>query len=298
MPQPKSGQGPVVFLSDLHTRLARLGNSIRDVLAQGVSLTKEEARQLEALSAALPEKNKKDDELNATVRERIVPALLSAHTDSKQRAFLSVAWQNEPSGPLKYVGEFQAFRDQLLRLGGEAAARSQGIGQCCICGQSNVPVLGNLQVPNFKFYTLDKPGSISGGFEENKAWRNFPVCRECCAQVDFSGEWVKKELAFRFYGFNYLLLPTPVQPNPTQALHSLRRLIDAKVDNTLRHKLTDAEDELFAVIAEEESNRLQVDLLFYQPDPQSFRPALYISGLLPTRFRELFKAKDAVDAHP
>src|SRR5205823_3626677 len=47
-----------------------------------------------------------------------------------------------------------------------------------------------------------------------------------------------------------------------------------------------------------EKNLLQVDLLFYQPDPQSFRPALYVSGLLPTRFRTLFDAKDRVDSHP
>jgi len=55
------------------------------------------------------------------------------------------------------------------------------------------------------------------------------------------------------------------------------------VDRKASKRLTEAEDELFEVVAEE-NNRLQLDLLFYQPDPQSFRPVLYVSGLLPSRF--------------
>jgi hypothetical protein len=43
---------------------------------------------------------------------------------------------------------------------------------------------------------------------------------------------------------------------------------------------------------------LQVDLLFYEPDPNYFRPALYVSGLLPSHFQKLFKAKERVDKHP
>lgn len=296
MPQPNAEKGPNGFLADLHTRIARLGNSVRDALAQGEKLPAIEIRELEVISAAVPDKNGKGESRGAELRSCIIEALQEAHPDPKQRAFISIAWR-KADGNLKYVGGFEAFRQQLLRAGSEAASRSQGIGQCSICGRSGVPVLGNLQVPNFKFYTLDKRGSISGGFDENKAWRNFPVCRECCAEVDFAGEWVKKELSFKYYGFSYLLLPSPVQPAKTRSFEMLRKLIDAKVDNRRGPKLTDAEDELLAVIAEEENNRLQVDLLFYQPDPQSFRPALYVSGLLPTRFCELFKAKEAVDHH-
>jgi hypothetical protein len=97
--------------------------------------------------------------------------------------------------------------------------------------------------------------------------------------VDFSGERVKKELNFKFYSFKYLLLPSPVQAAPTEAFKIFHRLVDAKIDTHTSKRFTDAERELFYLISLE-NNLLQVDLLFYQPDPQSFRPALYVSGLL------------------
>jgi CRISPR-associated protein Csh1 len=297
LPQPKPGKGPDVFLADLHTRLARLGNSIRDALERGENISATEIHELEKLSNALPDKSRSDDAVGA-VRQPIIGALQAAHPDPKQRAFLSVAWRSS-DGSLKYVGDYEAFRQQVLRAGGETqsvAETNLPRGQCCICGASAISVFGEVQVPNFKFYTLDKPGSVSGGFDRDAAWRNFPVCADCRTRLDFSGERVKRELAFKFYGFSYVVLPSAVKPASTQAFEFLRHLTHAKVDNTFSHRLKIAEDDIFAVIAAED-NRLQVDLLFYQPDPQSFRPALYISGLLPSRFQELLRTKEAVDAH-
>ena len=90
----------------------------------------------------------------------------------------------------------------------------KGTGECSICGVENTEVSGLLQIPQFKFYTLDKPGSVSGGFDPTMAWRNFPACRECAEKIDFAGERVKKELAFDYYGFKYLFLPSTVQASP------------------------------------------------------------------------------------
>jgi len=84
---------------------------------------------------------------------------------------------------------------------------------------------------------------------------------------------------------------------PTQAFEFLKRLVNARVEARAQKHLTDAEDELFYVISEEK-NLLQLDLLFYKPDPKFFRPVLHVSGLLPSRFRQLFDAKDKVDQHP
>jgi len=297
MPQPKPGKAEEVFIADLHTRIARLGNSIRDALECGEALAEEEVSELQTLSRALPSKSKSDDGPNTALRDPIIAELRSAHPDPKQRAFLSVAWRS-PNGSLKYVGDFEAFRQQVLRVGGDGDedAEGSGIGQCSICGASSVIVSGEVQVPSFKFYTLDKPGSVSGGFNRTTAWRNFPVCSACRSHLDFSGERVKGELAFKFYGFSYVVLPSTIKPGGTQAFEFLRHLTDAKVDNTFAQRLTIAEEDIFEEITKED-NRMQVDLLFYQPDPQSFRPALYISGLLPSRFKQLFDAKALVDKH-
>jgi CRISPR-associated protein Csh1 len=75
------------------------------------------------------------------------------------------------------------------------------------------------------------------------------------------------------------------------------RLCQARVNRTAAARLTDAEDELLWVVAQER-NVVQLDLLFFDPRGRSFRPALYVSGLLPSHFRALFQARDRVDAHP
>src|SRR5207249_4365163 len=121
----------------------------------------------------------------------------------------------------------------------------QGIGQCSVCGKANTEVSGLLQIQQFKLYTLDKPGSVSGGFDPSGAWRNFPACRECSDKVDFAGERVKKELRFDYYsGLKYLLLPSPVQPAQTRAYEFLDRLVAARLSRSAKSRLTAAEDEL------------------------------------------------------
>ncbi len=300
-----SGSFDANFEDALRKKLARLGKSTDDARMKIKTIPDWEKEALDASVRFLQyAANPSNTRLPGATWSRVVAAIKERHQpDSKEAAILSVGWLDD-SG-IKNVGDFASFQNAITQSAEGAASQKKGIdgevkgvGQCSICGVQNVEVSGLLQVPNFKVYTLDKPGSVSGGFDTSAAWKNFPACRACCERVDFAGERVKKNLAFAYYSsFKYLLLPLPVRPEPTFAYELLDRLIAARINKTAAKRLTQAEDELFYVVAEEENNRLQVDLLFYQPDPQSFRPALYISGLLPSRFRELFAAKDRVDSH-
>lgn len=298
------------FTEEVRKKLGRLGRSVKESLEIGISLPDEEKSFLgmvqDVLLSSASGKSKTDQaplaKIVSLIREKL-PPVTKGNTVTSQNAIISIAWQTDKSH-LKRVGDFEAYRQSLVRRGSEAASSKKGIegevkgiGQCSICGKANTEVSGLLQIPNFKVYTLDKPGSVSGGFDPSMAWRNFPACRECCERVDFAGERVKKHLSFDYYGFKYLFLPSPVQPAETLVYEFLDRLTDARVNRPDIKRLTAAEDEILYVVAREK-NLLQVDLLFYQPDPQSFRPALYVSGLVPTRFRTLFDAKDRVDTHP
>lgn len=299
------------FAEEVRKKLGRLGRSVKESLETGINVPEQEKSCLgkvqHVLLSSASGKSKTDQthlaKIVSLIREKL-PPVTKGNTVTSQNAIISIAWQTDKSH-LKRVGDFEAYRQSLVRRGSEAASSKKGIegevkgiGQCCICGKTNTEVSGLLQIPNFKVYTLDKPGSVSGGFDPSMAWRNFPACRECCERVDFAGERVKKHLSFDYYrGFKYLFLPSTVQPAETLVYEFLDRLTDARVNRPDIKRLTAAEDEILYVVAQEK-NLLQVDLLFYQPDPQSFRPALYVSGLVPTRFRMLFDAKDRVDAHP
>jgi CRISPR-associated protein Csh1 len=228
--------------------------------------------------------------------------IAARHTDPKKGGILTLGWRL-PDGQLRRVGDFKAFQQSLAKAGRSSASNmrtvgeSTGTGECSICGTKNVTVSGLLRIEPFKFYTVDKPGAVSGGFDSAQAWRNFPVCAGCAARAQFSGERLKKNLTFDYYGFQYLVLPSVVQPNPTIVHELLDRLCQARVTRTAAARLTDAEDELFWAVAQER-NIVQLDLVFYEVGGRSFRPALHVSGLIPSHFQALFQARARVDTHP
>ncbi len=279
------------FRKKVTTRLKRLPSSIKQAITLATpteQLEMEELRKIaECFSAAEP---------------RILSEIKKTHPNPRESATLSVGWQ-DGTGHLKRVGDYAVLCRAIKKAGVEAAGgkktqgRSSGTGQCSVCGAPASLVFGGLQIPHFKFYTLDKRGSVSGGFDSKQAWRNFPACAECCRAADYAGDKVKATLAFRFYGFTYLVLPLPTVARETEVFEMLDGLIAARMNSKAARRLTDAEDEILYVISEEK-NRLQVDLLFYRPDPTYFRPELYVAGLLPTQFRKLFDAKEKVDFHP
>lgn len=294
---------------ELRKKIRRLRSSLEDSTNSSSDVPADEKSALSMVKAILS-RAAEDTETGPGDRAKIasqvrihLPPKEKKNTIVSDDAIISIAWETS-RGHLKRVGNFTTFQQSLIRQGSQSASTKKGItgevkgtGQCSICGKPNTEVSGLLQIPNFKVYTLDKPGSVSGGFDPSRAWQNFPACQECCNRVDFAGERVKKNLSFGYYDFKYLVLPSPVQPLPTLAYDFLDRLTDARLSRSAVKRLTDAEDEILYVVAQEK-NVFQIDLLFYQPDPQSFRPALYVPGLLPTRFRKLFEAKERVDDHP
>jgi len=270
-------------------RLVRLFKSAREARSSGGPLVDWEQQALVVFENADP--------------EGIFRELALKEPDSKGQATLTLAWQTL-DGELKRVGDFRAYQENLIRRGRAASSSKKttgivkGTGTCSICGRVDQEVSGLLQIQDFKFYTTDKRGSVSGGFDPTAAWRNFPACRQCSERADYSSERIKKELQFKYYGeIKYLVLPCPIATRSTAAFDFLGRLTSGRMSAQTVRVLTEAEDELLYVISEEK-DLLQVDLLFYIPDKSYFRPALYVSGLLPSRFRLLFRAKAVVDGHP
>jgi CRISPR-associated protein Csh1 len=283
------------FEGKVGTRLMRMGKSIRDVLNGDLSkLPAWEKAALEKMSHVL---------LEDATRIPIITMLKNRHPNPKDRAFLSVVWTAGDDVQPKHVGDFEAFRHQLLQRA-EAERTKTGenkkgfnMGQCSVCGGIEVEVTEPPSIYWPPLYTTDKPGSVSSGFDLMQAWKNFPTCQACYERVDFARERIKKHLSFDYYGFQYLVLPSPVAPQPSEFREFLDRLDKARLNNKSAKKLISAEDDLAFILAEEQ-NRLQFDFMFFKGDPQSFRPALYVSGMVPSRFRELFAAKERTEAHP
>jgi len=169
---------------------------------------------------------------------------------------------------------------------------------CSICNQKKSTVIGKMSA--FKFYTLDKPGFIAGGFQEEQAWRNYPVCLECKSYVEAGRQFIDEKLQFQFYGLPYLLIPNLLFKNDELVSDDewIDILINQKkyiqLSKEQGHSLMTDEGDLLEVLAEQH-NTLTFHLLFLQKIQSAERILLVIEDVLPSRLRQLFEAKDDVD---
>jgi len=206
----------------------------------------------------------------------------------------------------KYLGDFEIFRNILVNKASENFYKKFGkISKsenklCSICKKKSGEVYGF--VSTFNFYTVDKPGFVSGGFQQKDAWKNYPVCLNCALTLEEGKKYLGDNLSFSFYGFKYLLIPKFPKGVKKDIQKDIFKRIELQKDpkfgkKAIKH-LTNDEDEALETMSEQE-NYLNNNFLFYSA-PKGFCGAvfnilLYIEDILPSRLKQLFKAKEVVD---
>ncbi|ADQ42004.1 CRISPR-associated protein, Csh1 family [Caldicellulosiruptor acetigenus I77R1B] len=193
----------------------------------------------------------------------------------------------------KYIGEYEIFKSFLLELIKEKAERSSSQDKTCsICKQKRENVSGTVNV--FKFYTIDKPGFIRGGFSSENAWKNFPVCSSCQIHLSEGRKYLEKELQFKFYNFKYLLIPQLIFSTSSAYSEVLDILQNTKKEISLGEKalerITDDENEILDVISTF-NDSISVTFLFMVPQMGAERIVLMIEDVLPSHLKNIFDAK-------
>ncbi len=167
-------------------------------------------------------------------------------------------------------------------------------GTCCLCKKRNSKLIPAVNV--FKFYTKDKPGFISGGFQEEMFWRNCPVCTSCEPVLREGKQYMLSRLHFRFYGMDYYILPSTTQ------YHTVAELSDM-MDKLNHHRFSFQEvaedefrnaDEDFWDYLKEEADIHSFRMVFFKQDNSAERILLDVKDVFPSRFRELYDAKERV----
>ena len=207
------------------------------------------------------------------------------------------------NGEKNYLGDISAFR-KILRVNA-LANYSQKFNKtsksknqtCTICREKRAEVYGF--VSTYNFYTVDKPGMVSGGFDQSKAWKNYPVCRNCALTLEEGKKFLEENATFRFYGFDYLLIPKSVTINvndevyePLQHYHEKGTQI--RLTKDYKKLLDETEDDILDYLSGK-PNTFQCNILIYAASNNEFKILRYIEGVFPSRLRELFKAKESVD---
>jgi len=211
------------------------------------------------------------------------------------------------NGENKYVGDIPVFRNILLhdfstKLHYSPTYKIDSISQnqfCSVCKQRSDEVYG--LVTTYSFYNVDKPGFVAGGFNRADAWKNYPVCWNCALTLEAGKQYVDEFLAYKFYGFDYYVIPKLLQPGRGQEIYELledyRKNIknaNVKIKEEYGNLLSATEEEALDILAQQE-NFLNNNLLFYEKKNAAFWILLYIEDILPSRLRTLFDEKRHVD---
>ena len=259
-------------------------------------LIEEEKDVLKKMNIAI---NDQKDRILAELQEKY------SQKDSKDNAIITLGFEND--GGYSYLSDCPIFKKILLRMGKDKyfIKKSQGesLGKeaaCSVCKGIKDEVYG-FAIP-WSFHTFDKPGFIAGGFKVNESWKNTPVCFDCATRLEVGKKYIEENLDFAFYGFRYLLVPKlTFGGDDNETLKEVLSILGVKdekrkikINREIKNRITADENEIFDFV-KDEKDFFSNSLIFYKKEQSSYRILLLVDGILPSRLKALFDAKEKVD---
>ena len=220
---------------------------------------------------------------------------------NKNNNFLSLKINSQ------YLGDIRIFRDILINQAKRSFYFTKSFSKdnqisksenhfCSVCNKKEKEVYGF--VNTFNFYTVDKPGFVSSGFQQKNAWKNYPVCLNCALTLEEGKKYLENYLNFNFYGFRYLLIPKFISGIDKETRKEFFRIMKQQKDPKFRkieiNRLTNAEDEVLELMSKQK-NYLNINFIFYAVSNAEFKILLYVENILPSRLRILFDVKKDID---
>ena len=206
---------------------------------------------------------------------------------------------------IKYLNDFELVREIILDSGQEKKYEHNGTvsrqknAVCSVTGEVATDIYG-FAAP-FKYSTPDKPGVISGFFNKEKFWRNYPVSSTEALALEYGKKFVMQNLSGYFYGNEYMFVPHPVISGDREQLEIIIEMIQDAFDKSLSpEERGDSEDYVQKIIGEQE-NYFYLDILFYTENKtnKSISINMMLEEVLPSRFKQLFlTAPESVNEIP
>jgi len=229
--------------------------------------------------------------------DKIIEAIQNClkNIDKKEGKLLTI--KIKQNNEWKYIGDFEEFKKSLKEIENQKTISiSASDKNCSICGMQKTLVSGDSSV--FKFYTIDKPGFITGGFDENIAWKNFPVCPDCKLELEEGRKFIENNLVFEFYGLRYFLIPKLLLSSMDVKTEIIDILLDSKrivsLKDRVKKRITSDNNEILGILADEK-DVLTINFLFLRKEQSAERILLLIEDVFPSRIKKIFDAKDYVD---
>lgn len=258
------------------------------------SLDENELKVIQSLNDCL--------EANETEIKKQIETLLQIIRTKKESALVTIVIFEIKQR--RYLGDIDLFRTIFIKkthasLSQKYDAISLGEKKICsVCRERKDEVYGF--VSTFNFYTVDKPGMVSGGFDQRLAWKNYPVCLDCALALEQGKKYLNNFSHFKFYGFDYYIIPKPLLKTNTEVFEILKTFQDDGGGKTVRltekyqSLMSDTEEEILSLLSEKENSFL-CNILVYHENQKEFKIERYIEDIFPSRLKQLFNAKNNVD---
>ncbi|MFW6129841.1 MAG: TIGR02556 family CRISPR-associated protein [Atribacterota bacterium] len=197
----------------------------------------------------------------------------------------------------KYLGEIKEFINysKKVRL---KKYRDISIkqGVCSLCSNKG-EVFGNASP--VKFYTLNEPAYIAGGFEKSEGWKNFPLCKKCMLLLTTGWEFIEKNMNYRFAGQRYYLIPRVIINNEKETLENIIEMYlnfnENKIGMESMDKISNDRERDIIDILKEKKDYATFSMLFYEKSNAAFNIKLLVDEIYPSRFKELYTAKNKAE---
>jgi CRISPR-associated protein Csh1 len=248
-----------------------------------------------------------DDEVSFnSLQKQLQQAYEGLNKDDKKATTFTIRFDFE-DGSEKYVGDLKTFQDILLASGTEDKSekynvKSQGYNnRCSICLEEK-PLLYGFASP-FKYFTVDKPGMVSGFFKQENTWKNYPICSDCSLPFELGRDYISQNLQGYFYGRPFYMIPKLLLGGDEKLLGNLlKRLNDLYQEMSVAkaQKMERSEDKIMELVAQEE-DLFSLNLMFFEEDSKTkaIKIKLLLEEVVPSRFRKLFvEVPKIINQHP
>lgn len=239
------------------------------------------------------------------IKNKIIELFTGLPKEQQQKSGFSVRFLQ--SGEEKYLLHFITIQRLLLHSGTEGKSNkhdvfSEGKNKICSICLKEKAIVHGFGSP-FKYATVDKPGFVSGFFQQKNNWKNYPICSDCTLAFEMGRNYIVTNLNRYFYGNSYYLIPKPVLDTSsdflTKILDLLEKLQYKEGDKTMASR----EDFIMYKIGKEygNENSFSLYLLFYEENPttKAIKIKLMLDEIVPSRFRKIFiTVPNQVNYHP
>lgn len=215
--------------------------------------------------------------------------------DEKKATVFSVRFDIE-DGVNKYVADLKIFQEIIYASGTEDKAekynvKSEGYDNICSICFEKKPTLYGFASP-FMYFTVDKPGFVSGFFKQKNTWKNYPICSDCSLPFELGRDYISQNLQSYFYGRSFYMIPKLLKGNDEKLLKQVMKKINTAREESFAakaQKLERSEDKIMELVAKNE-DFFMLNLMFFEEDSKTkaIKIRLLLEEILPSRFRTLF----------